>query len=393
MIQTKETDALTDASNIEHLAEVDGVIEAYLIALNAVVCDDETILITLPVVWSLDETVQGMGLAVAALGSLYTMSLMVLTVVFRKAPQIRAASPVFMIISLLGVQFLFGAVVALVSPVSKASCSTLSALVNLGITLTFGPLAAKTWRLNKIFNRSKLSVFRCSNRKLMMIIVAQIAVELTLLIPWQIISPFEPITREVIQGSGRVHQYSQCWVQEEGLTFFYIAAIMKGILIVYMAMLAFTTRKITGHFNESSQIAMVIYNFLFIIALIVGIIMVIDAVGDIQVGLLLFVGLWISFFSATMISVPKFFQIINQAQDDAAPVSMVGSHGNSTSGFSFVSLDQLETLPVLTQYFAALKHHSEMVENKIATLKRGKNGAAASHANGVRASHASSARQ
>jgi len=365
-------DALTDSVNIGRLSNVPGVQQVYLDALNAALCDTETLLITLPITWELNSGIAGFGYAAAVIGFVLTSILMGFTIVYHRHPIIRAASPLFMSVSLFGVIMMFAGAVALVSPVSTFSCGAVSWLINLGIMVTFAPLFAKTWRIYRIFGRRKLSVVKISNRKLMFIIGTLLSMEIIILIIWQALSPLQPYITSTIEGSAsRVHNYNQCGVEDVGTSMFAIVAVEKGLLLLFGALMAFSTRRVSSQFNESSQVALAIYNVVFSIGIIAPIIFVIGATGDVLVALLLFVLLWISFFTACILVIPKALHILSPQSADQTNTSIAASSGNSQSGYSFLSMDILSTVAVATGYLAALKNHVVGVEKHINKMKGG----------------------
>jgi ABC-type phosphate transport system substrate-binding protein len=373
LITTESSHLITNSINVAQLFEVPGVREYYISALNQVVCDDETLLITLPTIWKLSEGLFAVSIAAAIVGFVVTNALAIYVIVQRRHPIVRSASPIFLLASLCGVQILFGAVIALVSNVSSMSCSALSWMVNLGIAVTFVPLFARQWRIYKIFSKRKLSVIKISNRKLMLFVVVCWLVELAFMAAWQGAGQLEPTLTVVWEGTpSRETHYTQCSPEGSiGHAFFGIAAAEKGCLLLFGALMAFSTRRVQSKFNESQSISLALYNIIFSIGIITPIIIVIGATGDVLIALLMFMIIWIAFFTACILVIPKALHIQAQGEDAADNQSVIGSSGNSSSGFSFLSLDMLSTLPMVGAYLSALRHHVEAVEQKHASLKRG----------------------
>lgn len=370
---------IIDSLNVAQLFDVPGVKEHYISALNSVVCNDETLLITLPIVWSLSEALFAASLAAAIIGFVVTNALAIYVIVQHRHPIIRSASPLFLLISLFGVQLLFGSVIALVSDVSAMSCSAFSWLVNLGLMVTFVPLFARVWRIYRIFGRKKLSVVRLSNRKLMFLVGVFWMIELAFMAAWQGAGQLQPVLTVKWEGTpSREHYYTQCSTQGgAGDAFFGIAAAEKGALLFFGALMAFSTRKVQSKFNESPQIALALYNIIFTIGIITPIMLVIGAVGDVMTALLMFMIVWIAFFTACILVVPKALHIQAQGRDGADNQSIVGSSGDSSSGFSFLSLDMLSTLAMVGAYLSALRRHVDAVEQKQICLKRQNSGGSA----------------
>lgn len=66
------------------------------------------------------------------------------------------------------------------------------------------------------------------------------------MIVWQALSPFKPHTTSTVEGSpGRIHDYSQCGASGEGSSMVAVAVVEKGLLLVFGALMAFSTRKVS----------------------------------------------------------------------------------------------------------------------------------------------------
>lgn len=363
-----DVDLLTTPYNMAQIGSIPSVRAKYLEQLNAVLCDEDTLLITLPIIWKLDANVFRLGIACASIGIAVTLGLIGCVIYHIRHPVMRAASPLFMMISMFGVLLLFSAVIALVSPVTNASCYALCWTVMLGICFTFIPLLAKLYRIQKIFGGRKLSVVKISNNKLLVGVAVVTIFIITFVSLWQALSPLQPF--DAIETSGtpaRDKYYTQCGVKGDGKIFMIIAGVMLGLVVLCGALVAFRIRKVTGRFNESSQVALAIYNVLFAVGLVMAVLLVIDAQGDIFTGLLLFGLVWTSTFTGGVLVIPKLMHI--KAMTD------VGNGGQSvqlstSNNFSFLSLDGLNTLPMIGSYIAALRKHLELVQEKQTTLKR-----------------------
>jgi hypothetical protein len=370
LYNTDVSDTVTAAHYVAQLVDVQGVRAAYTATLNSVLCDDKTLLITLPVVWQLNTGIKALGYAAASIGIAMVTLYAAFTFVYRNHALIRSASPLFLFISFLGLLLMFGSIIALVSPVTAASCDAFNWLLNCGVMCTFGPLFAKTWRIYRIFGRRKLSVIKISNRKLLAIVGVLFMVELILMIVWQSVSPLQPYLTVTTSGSPTVTtDYLQCSTQGSGSTMLAVIGVEKGLLFVFGALMAFSTRKVSSQFNDSSQVALSIYNVVFSTAIIAIIAFVIGANGDVLVGLILFLALWVGFFTACILIVPKVISILRPDPDDAnANNTSVGSE--SSGQFQFLSLSLLDSLPMVQSYIAALRQHFDVVLARETSLKR-----------------------
>lgn len=371
---TSDLDAVAASEQSVRLMDADPRVgRDYLAALEAALCDDETLLVTQPIIWDLSPGFAGVGLAAAAIGIGWTAFGMGFIAYYHKQPAVRAASPWFVEISLLGVMMMFASVIALLQPASQRTCSALAWLFDLGLVICFAPLFAKAWRLNKIFGGRKLQVVRISNTKLMMIVTSMIAAELAIMGAWEAVSPLQPLTKTIMTGD-REHTYTQCSTTGDGDSFFIAVAIIKGALLIVGAFLSFATRSVTAQFSESAQIATTIYNFVFSIAIIGGVFGFIAPQGDIAIALLFLVAIWVSTVSSLMLVVPKMLIIWGNGNEKNLANGST-TNGDGESAFSFMSLDVFSSLAAIGGYIAALRRHLEAVESRHQMMRKGTPGA------------------
>ena len=179
LLTSDDIASLVSATNTVRLSTVTAdMTPRYVAALDGVLCDGKTMLITLPVIWSLSGGIYYVGVVIAALLSAGCVMAIIATVLMRSHPVIRSSSPAFLCTSLAGVVCLLLSAVMLVLPPTGAACNSAMWWLDIGFTLTFAPLFAKTWRIYRIFGRKKLSVVKISNRKLGAGVAALLAVEL-----------------------------------------------------------------------------------------------------------------------------------------------------------------------------------------------------------------------
>ena len=98
-----------------------------------------------------------------------------------------------------------------------------------------------------------------------------------------------------------------------------------------------------------------IYNIVFAIGVIIPITLLIDAVGDVQVILLLFCLAEIAYASLAMLFIPKLLQY-KAAQLDAVSA---GASSSGTDSYSFLPLENLSSPAQLAAYVTALQKHMD----------------------------------
>ena len=337
--------------------------------LDSIVCDDQVLLVNVPRGWSLTGGIAAFVIVVSVVGLIYCTLTAVFVGVFVRDPAIRSASPLFLILSIGGVVVLFVAGFLLVARAGTDTCAALSWCVNIGLSLTFAPLFAKTWRIYRIFGRRKLSVVAIGNRKLLMLVIAMLCAELTLHAVWQAEGGLQPLAKDVatttpvitsvpeLSSRTVINEFVQCGVPSgSSMTVFIVIVVTKALLFVGGALLAFSTRKVSSTFNESSGIALSIYNVCFTIGIIAPIIQVIDATGDVQTLLLAFALLWIACFTGGLLFGPKMLNVYHQRRDKRAgennsvmATSAVQQSTSSSSGFVFLSLATFSSLPLISE--------------------------------------------
>ena len=138
---------------------------------------------------------------------------------------------------------------------------------------------------------------------------------------------------------------------------------MAGVL------LAFATRGVSDEFNESKCIALAIYNLVSVLLIILPILVVIQAVGDTQVILLLFLIVWIATFTLGALFVTKVVAFLTTSS--TTPVSRRRSQSSgSGQQFSFLSLSNVPTAATLLPYLAALAKHAAECQRLLAQLRQ-----------------------
>ena len=382
---TPAIDVLVNSEQVMRVSSVSTAIyQLYIATLNTVTCDAQTLLVTMPIEWTLAAGIRAFVIVIASMGLIGCIAISAFVWHSRHHPVVRSASPLFLLLSVTGVALLFVSGYLLVSTVTPATCTAFSWLVNFGLMLTFAPLFAKTWRIYRIFGRKKLSVVVISNRRLLVLVAVMLGCELLLLATWQWVGNLQPITNDVTTSSlvsstvpavaARlvVDEYVQCGVSSGApRSLFAVICVEKGLLFVFGALMAFTTRKVTSSFNESAGITLAIYNTCFTVGIITPIILVISATGDVLTLLLAFALLWIAAFTTGILFVPKVNAVLYHTAQDGAVNTSIEAVSSSKSGYQFLSLAALSALPTLLGYQAALERHLAEVQKRVAQLRKG----------------------
>jgi hypothetical protein len=361
MLNDSTIDAAASAVGLVKIGQYSTWQPAVLHALEYITCDGLNCLITLPTYWSLSGSISAFGYALASIGIVTCITIMMLIVRFRRRVVIRSASTTFLLLMCFGLLLLFlCALVIVQAPPTPGSCSAFAWLLDLGLELTFVPLFLKMYRIYKIFNRKQLKVVKIGDRKLLTYGSMFLLFDCIVMAAWQGISPLQPITANVWDG---VHdsQYLQCGITSEGQALVLVVGIEKAALLLFGCVMSFSTRKVTGTFNESSTVAWSIYNVILATCIIIPIIAFTDAIGDLLVTMELIFIMWVAVSMLILVFGTKMYTLAQGEQTEA--LSQLESQRTFTGGFSFVSVEALSKATI-DQYMKALESHMQAVRSK-----------------------------
>ena len=377
ILQSVVTENLTDgwfnSSLLVRAAQLPFLQIALTAALNSVTSSGQTLLVTLPIVWSTSRSVLYSGYAIAWLGGVCTLLTLCAFVRYRRDTRLRASSPLIMSISLLGILFLYVALVCIVAQPSTWSCDVMGWLLQLGYTLTFAPLLAKAYRIYRIFGRKRLRVLRSTDRQLLLFVGAALAIDVVMLTAAAVNTGnglLQPVSFTILQSSDlRQHVYSACTPAPGASTVFVLEAIIKIGMLIAGVLLAFATRGVADEFNESKSMAFVVYNVVLVLLLIVPVIVVVGAVGDTMMILLLLLVAWVATFTLGSLFVAKLAPFLSRSP--MTPTSPVVHRRSRSSGqqFSFLPLTDIASASVLLPYLRALDKHNAECKRALAALR------------------------
>eukprot|EP01121_Diplochlamys_sp_Union-15-3_P015635 TRINITY_DN5213_c0_g1_i2.p1 TRINITY_DN5213_c0_g1~~TRINITY_DN5213_c0_g1_i2.p1 ORF type:complete len:406 (+),score=48.55 TRINITY_DN5213_c0_g1_i2:863-2080(+) len=210
---------------------------------------------------------------------LLSMAFIVFTVVKWNHPVIRAASPSFLIVVLVGSFFAYASVFTFMpSLVTSFSCNLKVWLFGIGFVLMFGALFAKSYRVHVLINNRNLKVIHIPDSHIWAIIFVLLTIELVLLAIFTGVSRIDAVLRKTDIFRRSTWKYS-C---EVSVRYWIVLGILIGVnllLGIMGAYLAIQMRKIKFKvFNESKIIGFAMYNILFF-GLLVAIIQSVNGVS------------------------------------------------------------------------------------------------------------------
>jgi ABC-type branched-subunit amino acid transport system substrate-binding protein len=196
----------------------------------------------------------------------------VFIVVYRNNAVINASQPMFCAFILLGSITMLAAMFAWLSYVTDASCQAFPWIFGTGFIITFGSLAAKTWRIVKLFLNKQLRKVVVTRTHILIIIGLLLAGLYAILLPWAIVSPMKSEVRQPDEYN-RSEDYVICAVDSTGRGFAIAAVVYCFALILVAMYFSFRVRNVRFVlFNESKAIAFAIYNIFVFGVLVVALV-------------------------------------------------------------------------------------------------------------------------
>jgi hypothetical protein len=227
----------------------------------------------------------------AAIGISFCLICMAIVITCRRHRIIFSLSPVFLLLTLLGLSFVFASALVQVAHVAVPVCNAAVWLFNIGFTLTFGAIFAKTFRLYAIFGNPVLRSLTITNRQLLKALAIFLAYDIIIIILWQTLSPY--IVSEEI--------YPQCKTSGSKLYSGFLIA-EKGLLLLYGAFLTYQVSGVPSNYNESKWLGLSLYNIGITSAVMIGSFYgLYDQISPINMAVLISVGTLFGGFSTLVL--------------------------------------------------------------------------------------------
>lgn len=178
---------------------------------------------------------------------------------YLSTPVIRLASPVFCYVVFLGAYMQFAAAYIYLQEPTDGTCMAPYWLEMIGLTLMLSAILVKNYRMWRVVRSAqKFVAIQISSAELLVVIFLAMLGMLAILIPWQASDPYVPVTQQS-SDLALDERYLFCGDTNEAL---WISLIWGYQLVFIFAgvVLAYLTRRLQGVFNESSNIALALYN-------------------------------------------------------------------------------------------------------------------------------------
>lgn len=187
-----------------------------------------------------------------------------------RTPVIRAATPSFCLLIILGGIMMLISNYFSTLVVNGSHCSAYVWFLTIGFTIIFSALFIKTFRVWKIFHGSKLQVLKMKDSELLMYVGAFVLMDIIINAAWT--GAIGMDTRLVVVDVNRPSKnYLTCdYDQADGAIYTHVA--LKGLMLLAGVVLTWNVRNVPSSFNESVSIGVAIYNCSFVVCFIIPII-------------------------------------------------------------------------------------------------------------------------
>lgn len=177
---------------------------------------------------------------------------------------VRRTSPLFMLFVTIGVAMvLIAGILLSIGLNSSAQCILYDFFIVMGTVLILSSLLAKNYRMYLIFHRNNSQGIRIRDKNLLKLVAVLLFIALAQFFIYSFAGgPVQPIT--YYSDSNQYYAYELCasptaWFQTFRLIAYYVYLF---ILIVAVGVLGFLTRNIHENFNESKNLAIIVYIYL-----------------------------------------------------------------------------------------------------------------------------------
>jgi len=275
-------------------------------------CDGDSLMSQAVHPWKLtpglQQGVQGLAVASCVLALLLTL----VVARYRALPVFRLASVPFLVMILTGLPMAFFSLQYWARAPTARDCSVFDWLLNLGFTLSFGPLFAKVWRVWRIFGRQALRVVKITNWMLARMVAVLVVFDIIVLSVWQASDAnWTAVTTYQLNTDQSLTSYTSCAPRADRRNAGYLAllGVSKLALLLYGAVIGLATRNVAQTFNESKQIAYALYSTCFTLAVVLTITLLLGLLGNALIATVA-LGLWWVFFSVlACLFIPKLVEL------------------------------------------------------------------------------------
>ncbi|KAF9433867.1 hypothetical protein BGZ76_008875 [Entomortierella beljakovae] len=206
-----------------------------------------------------DSAIGVVVIAVAGLSILFSLVTMLIVIIYRKAPVIKASSPLFCCLELIGFILLYIYTIMALDIPTDYVCMARPFVLNVGFLLVVSNIVAKNFRIYRIFHNIYVTKRVIKDSHLLRIVGTIMFGNLLVMAIWYINTP--PTLQRVVRPNFNL-QWTCNNAGGSSTPYFAIMFVYDGLLLLFATYLAYMNRNVASNYNECRQIAFVVYNIL-----------------------------------------------------------------------------------------------------------------------------------
>lgn len=248
-------------------------------------------------------------LLLASIGIALAIAFIVLTTIHSEKKVIKAASPLFCYMVIVGCILVFVSTFFWMGAPTEWSCQLQLWIVSLGYSLAFGSLMIKNARISYLFNAPGLEILKLDNKDLLLrgwlpVVFAEIAC-LTL---WTSLDTYLPVIITDSPYLSTTEQYVTCASQQVWGVAVFLS--LKGTLLIVGLVISHKIRKVKSKIhNEANAIRLTIYNSVLLFALALFVLLTVPFNVTINVTIVCVAIVLVAYGTLLILFVPKFIRI------------------------------------------------------------------------------------
>jgi len=198
---------------------------------------------------------------ILALAVLSKLGLLGYLVRHRRAPVFRDAQPVFCGITIMGGVMGDFTPLLLFGPVSDTRCHGFVAYLLLSVTLLYGPLVLKSYRIWKIFDNPTMKHVNLGVTKLLGVLLGYLLLELALIVATALAAPIRAAEFQW-KAFPDYPAASRYRCDASGTPFDILAYALGGLPLLFALYLSAKTRNVKGQYSETKPILAALYTLI-----------------------------------------------------------------------------------------------------------------------------------
>ena len=209
---------------------------------------------------TLSDAIVAVFFSFAVLGIAISCILKGIFIYYRKSRLFRKSSPWFSFLTLLGIDFIFSAVISYGTTYTTLTCFYYAWALTIGCGLCLANIFIKSYRIFRIFKNPKAKAISISDTELLVFTAVVLISEIVLLSIYSFSSGL--LGPQVIQSSHNIYyKFRICLAPSKAVQLCFLVLIYSFNLFILLAiaLLAFLSRKIDNSYSEARGISYTVY--------------------------------------------------------------------------------------------------------------------------------------